>query len=705
PDWLYGGNGIANDYGAASGTSMAAPYVAGAATLVRQAMEFVGMTNITQDTVYNQLRSTADAFHDTATQANYFRINVGRAIDSLMPSDDFGNTTTTGAQLGTLGNDTALSGVVGKLSDVDSFTFTAGVSGKLTLDATVRDYLTADIKIVGATAQNNNGQLSFQITAGQQYTIQIGTKSGIGHYSLDVGITADQQPTTPVTNWGEIAFAQFANQRISGESWFQISATRSGLLSLETFTNGNSNLRVELLDANRQVVASTSTAANYGRLDATVQAGGSYLVRVVGDASDADFRLTNLISQAGNTVNIFGTAGADTFSFTAGSQHVIDINGVSYRFDARAVTNVNFSGQGGSDSATLVGSAQHESASFTPTTASLASSTYRVNVNGASQVSIDGRAGSDRLELTGSAGDDVLSLARNDVSLIGGGMTLRGIGFSTVNVNASSGNDLAQLYDTSGNDRFTGYATHAALQGAGYLHTVRGFDRVTVTASGGDDTAYLYDSAGDDIFQATPTSAALAGQGYSNTVVGFDRVFATASSGHDVAYLVDSAGNDRFYGRHNVSWLTGGGFYNSAAGFDQAFASATAGGIDIAYLYDNAGDGVYYTSARQATVRGESFENSALGFAKVSAHATQGSIRTQMLETADTSPVDNYKAAYFADLGTNQTPTDAIASTALTRAQLAELLVSFDFITAHGKARSVKDDMSAVDYLFAQEGE
>jgi subtilisin family serine protease len=67
PDWFMGGNKNPNDFGAASGTSMAAPYVAGAAVLVREAMEFVGYATITQETIYDQLRNTADSFYDSVT--------------------------------------------------------------------------------------------------------------------------------------------------------------------------------------------------------------------------------------------------------------------------------------------------------------------------------------------------------------------------------------------------------------------------------------------------------------------------------------------------------------------------------------------------------------------------------------------------------------------------------------------------------------
>ena len=41
------------------GTSMASPYVAGASVLMREAMQFVGNTNITQDTIYNHMMATA----------------------------------------------------------------------------------------------------------------------------------------------------------------------------------------------------------------------------------------------------------------------------------------------------------------------------------------------------------------------------------------------------------------------------------------------------------------------------------------------------------------------------------------------------------------------------------------------------------------------------------------------------------------------
>lgn len=731
PDWFYGGNGIANDYGAASGTSMAAPFVAGAAVLVREAMQFVGQTNITQDTIYQHLRSTADVFYDNVTKASYFKINVGRAIDALLPTDDYGGTIDTAQNLGSLTGDSRLSGLIGTKNDVDSFTFIAGASGKLSLGITDQEYLRSDLKIVGATPSLADGKLTFRVTAGQHYTIQVGTKGGIGHYTIDVGLIADKQQIAP-TDWGSVAFASFQNQRIAGEAWYQVTTARSGILTLETMLRGGP-LQVELLDANRQLLTTATSASDYARLDATVQAGNTYFVRVRGDSA-ADFRLTNLVSQLGSNVQVFGTAGDDAFTFTAGTQHQLAINGVTYRFNARAAASITFIGQGGNDSALLVGTAQTETASFTPSVAALSGTTFRVAVSGVNKVALDGQGGYDRLDITGTTGDDVLTIARNDVSFLGGGLELRGLNFSAVNAVASTGNDEARLFDTVGNDRFVASANSASLQGSGYTFTVGGFDRVIATTVGGDDSAYFYDTVGNDEFVGRPQSAWLTGNGYFNQAIGFDRVFATATLGRDTAQLYDSAGNDRFYARPTNSWLTGNGFYNSVSGFDRVTAYATLGGADIAYLYDSLGDDTFLADPRQASLSGDAFANLAQGFGRVFGYASQGRDVAQFFDSegSDTfvsgtatsylsgngfyNSASNFRSvsaqstagvdqAFFIELGEGDTLRANQDSAAIARAKLTELIVGFDFVTAKSTSRGAKAEVLAIDYLFTREGE
>ena len=89
PDYIGNLNGQNDDFARMSGTSMAAPYLAGASTLIREAFAFGGNLSVSQDDIYNWIRNTADTVFDAATNQNYLRLNLDRAIDSLMPADDF----------------------------------------------------------------------------------------------------------------------------------------------------------------------------------------------------------------------------------------------------------------------------------------------------------------------------------------------------------------------------------------------------------------------------------------------------------------------------------------------------------------------------------------------------------------------------------------------------------------------------------------
>ncbi|WP_197527393.1 S8 family serine peptidase [Pirellulimonas nuda] len=83
PDYMGNGNGLDDDWAYKSGTSMAAPYVAGASMLIREAMGGSDPLSVTPAHIYDTLRSTADPFFDPATQKTYQHINLEAAIQSV----------------------------------------------------------------------------------------------------------------------------------------------------------------------------------------------------------------------------------------------------------------------------------------------------------------------------------------------------------------------------------------------------------------------------------------------------------------------------------------------------------------------------------------------------------------------------------------------------------------------------------------------
>ena len=503
---MYGVDGVANDFGTASGTSMAAPYVAGTAALVREAMQFVGIQNITQDTIYNHLRNTADTLFDSVTNASYARINVQCAIDSLMPTDDYGSTLDVAQNLGSVSGERTISGAVARLTDSDYFTFTAGASGTMHLSLDTTGQLTPEFALYGASGQLVEGEVSFSVEAGRTYSFSIGTDDGIGRYNIGL----DLESSFSVVDWGTVEQKWMLDQQgTASGAWYQMTATHSGLLSVEAFAAAaQGQVSISIFTADGQLLGSTGQGYSQ-RLDVTAQIGTNYLLRVDGQNSDVDFRLTNLIGIDGSSLTVFGTAGNDTLSYTAANRGV-SVNGVNYEFAAGRFTQIQFQAGAGIDAVVVNENAGgNVSATLRTQQVSLTNGNRTVTVNDAEQLSILLTGGTGSATFFDSAGDDTLVVSTAYAELSGSGYSQRVSGFATIIAHATAGGvDRAVLYDTAGDDTFTADPRQAELRGSGYQFTVDGFDQVSgMATAGGVDRALLYDSTGNDRFESARLTA------------------------------------------------------------------------------------------------------------------------------------------------------------------------------------------------------
>jgi len=99
---------------------------------------------------------------------------------------------------------------------------------------------------------------------------------------------------------------------------------------------------------------------------------------------------SGLVTQLGNTVTFNGTAGNDTFVFTAGAKNTVVINGVTYSFDPSQVKNILFNGSGGTDSVTLNGSSDTDFANVGVGSGTFVGAGFNVAVSHASALTVKG---------------------------------------------------------------------------------------------------------------------------------------------------------------------------------------------------------------------------------------------------------------------------------------------------------------------------
>jgi hypothetical protein len=635
PDYKGNNNGVGDDYASMSGTSMASPYVAGASVLIRQAMQFVGYTNITQTMIYDHMMATADVITDGAL--SYKKLNLGRAIDALMPTDDFGSTLSTAHNMGTLTSNQTFSGAIARLNDIDMFKFTAGSTGSVSFTVTQsREEMAAAWQVFNSSgavvATSAGAYLSFNAVSGQTYTVGLSSSAGVGHYSFTAAAQGGGAFT--YTDWGSVSFSQINNVAATGQTWYRITAAQAGYLTAQgTFNASGGNVALDLYDLNLNLVASGTTASGVAKATVNAAANSQYYVRVSGVNSDVDFTLCNLVSKNGATLTVQGTANNDSFVFVAGtSNHSVTVNGVAYSFGNTQVTAVNFVGGAGTDSVVLSGTTAADTATLRFGSASIASSAYSASATSVESVTIHSGGGADTAYLYDTAGNDVYSAYKDRAGMSNAAGSIMAWNFAKTIAYASGGYDVAHLYDSAGDDLFDAYKDRVDMIGSGFANSALNFDVALGYASTGYDRAFSHDSAGNDVYDTYKDRAVMYGAGYATHAVGFDYTLGYASTGDDHAYMHDSAGDDMLDAYRDRVVMSGAGYQNHALNFDFSQSIASTGN-DRAYMHDSAGDDIYDAYSNRVSMRGAGFSNNALNFKTTFAYGSGGNDRAYLYDS------------------------------------------------------------------------
>lgn len=621
PDYVGNNNGLDDDWGNASGTSMAAPYVAGASAIIRQAMDLVGYTNITQDDIYDHMRATADSFYDSATSQNYLRLNMEAAIDALMPTDDYGGSSSA-HNLGTLGaGDTQIAGMISSLADGDYFTFTASTNGVATFSASESHELDVAWDFGAHSATQDGNSWTMNVSAGQTYTVGLSTSDGLGYYDMDVSI----ESTFTYVDWGSVDGQQsHTGMSNTGDTWYRVVAGQNGYVTAEAaFSHASGNVDIALYNSSMQMVDQSTSTSDGERVDYLGTAGQEFFLSVSGTNSDVDVQLTNLVNQVGNQVFVSGTSSSDTYSFAAGSTHSLSVNGVDYSFDSGAVSNFVINGGSGSDAITFTGTSGNDTATVRVNWTNLSGSGYSATAGDIENVTVHASSGDDTARLYDSNGDESLVAYSNQVTLTGAGFQHQVNGFDRTMTYASGGNDAATFYDTSGNDNFATWEDRAVLLGSGYFNDTYDFDSTLAIASTGTDRAHFHDSAGSDTYLAYSDRSIMTGSGFTNEGRNFDATYGYSNGGSDAAYFYDSVANDAYSAYSDRAIMQSTGFYNITYNFAYTAAYSTTG-LDKAFFYDTSGDETFTGWEDQATMAGTGFQNEAHDFGYTFSRSTGG---------------------------------------------------------------------------------
>ena len=644
PDSLFGGT-RQDAFLTASGTSQAAPWVAGASVILRQANEFVGNFGVTQSELYDQFVATSDQIYDSITDTSYNRINFRAALESVI-GDHYGEQLDQAVSLGNLSDGEAISGTIGKISDVDAIKFTAESSGRLELALSGTHDLQANVNFLGPNATFDGNTISFDVEAGQEYGFEISTLAGTGHYEFlatyevaSSPASVDAAATTATTDLGVVVSSHFQNQSVTGEKTFSLTAARDGVLTLQSQSASQAELQFNIYNQQDQLIGSATGQGNI-RIDANVLAGEQVTIEVTNQGGEQSFDLTvsNLVSLDNGVLTIHGTNANDTISVDATNQIHASVNGIEFQWANDSVNQIFVRGHHGSDTIELNLGSENDQVTLLTDTVHASNSNFVLTATAFDHSSVVGGGGFDQLYFIDSAGDDQISAGQNEngaayVSLNRStGESRQATGFEQNYIASFDGTDSLAATGSQQSDLFGAYEGIAYFDLSNQATFVfDSFDNVTVDGNGGDDLANLSGTDSKDEFSLGPNTGVRSNDQGTVRVDDFNRINAIASnlsqqkaSGEfDSLDLVDSVGNDHLYQSNRDVVLSGDGFHLYGQGFTNVQVDSV-GGVDQATILDTEGNDRFRFSTAGVSLSAENLLVQASGFENVSFTATAG---------------------------------------------------------------------------------
>ncbi|HMO14815.1 MAG TPA: S8 family serine peptidase [Pirellulaceae bacterium] len=623
PGHLFGTTAT-NRFLAASGTSMAAPYVAGASTLLRQAFEFMGVSGIDQALIYQHLRQTSDSVFDAITQSNYSRINLKRAIDTII-GDDFSRSRHDAFELGGIGGVArSQQGIIGGRSDIDWFKFTANSSGEAVINIQGQN-ISTNVFVANVPFTVDGDQIRFQVVAGQEYRFSVSSDDALGRYQFNAKIN----PSVIATNVGNVVARTIQAQIVNGSRWYEVNAGNNGLFTTQAiFASGSSTAQIEVYDANMQLLGTGTTNHLQSRFDLNVSQGQKLFVRLTGEGAEVDLKFTNLICVQNQQLIAKGTAGNDVFSVDMRSNLRLTINGTSYQFNPQALNQVKIEGLTGADKLNVF-TGSGDRTTLSNGRAYVQSSNLTVTAEHFFRIDVVANGINDHVIFVDSNGNETFRYSPDQSTMRSGNYILTASGQQKTHALFSSGTDIVSVYGTQANERFVANSDRAWFftptgQGEKVL-CVRNWSQMSVEAGGGTNSAHVNDTPFQDQFVLNSNQASRTSSLNKIVVKGFQRVNVAAGQVGDKVLIEGSAGDDRLVVEQQRIVMHN----NSASLIARNFAQATidvsaSGGNDRAVLYDTVGNDVVHSNHHVTRMESTSRVIIARGFRSVDVFSIHG---------------------------------------------------------------------------------